>query len=186
MPNCDFYAVGQDQRAILEHLLSQGECEIFESYSRYDSELKQFQSLAEFEQHFSITDWHVGATETLYLQLYPRKAKGFLLKEKIALTPRSCQGATFRYRMKGWGLIQLYLEPIRNGRCSHSHTNHNSRKRAEGWWSTIPSLGDPSDWDWKCVESFSRRLNGFIQKIAVCKEGSQLVLPMAAQLLKLV
>ena len=186
MPNCNFYAAGQDHRAIFEFLISQGDCEIFESYSRYESELKQFYSITDFEHYFSIIDWNVGPKETMHLQLYPKNAKGNLLKQRIALKPSSCDGATFRYRMQGWGLVQLYLEPIPHSRYSESHTNHNSRKRAEGWSDLIPELGDPADWDWKCVESFSRRLNRFIHKMAVRKVGSSSVLPQASQLLKLV
>ena len=186
MPNCDFYAVGLDHRAILEHLILQADCDLFESSSRADSELKQFHSIADFERHFSITDWRQGAIESISLLLYPRDANGALVKRRINFKPNSSHGATFKFCMEGWGLVQLWLEPIRNGSCSLSNTNHNSKKRAEAWSSTSARLGDPLDWDWKCVESFSRRLNRFIHKMAVCKEGSHPALPMAAQLLKLV
>ena len=83
MPNCDFYSIGQDHRAVLEYLISQADCEIFESYSRYDTELKQFCSVADFEQHFAITDWSLSATESIHLQLYPRDAKGTLIRSRI-------------------------------------------------------------------------------------------------------
>ena len=61
----------------------------------------------------------------------------------------------------------------------------NSRKSADAWSDTISDLGSLADWDWNCVESFSRRLNRFIHKYATCKEDFHPVLPMAALILKL-
>jgi hypothetical protein len=184
MPNCDFYAAGADHKAVLEFVLSQGDSDIYELCSRFDKPLRQFRSLADFEEHFSIVDWAAGAADTIYLQLYPHGAGGSFYSRRIELNPKRCAGATFRYEAQGWGLVQLYLEPPREGRLCESHTNHNSPKRAAAWSNTIRDLGDPSAWDWQRVSSFSRRLNRFIHSIAVAKAGSRVILPYAAELQK--
>ena len=184
MPNCDFYAAGTDHKAVLEFILSQGNSDIYELSSRFDKKLRQFQSLAAFEEHFSIADWETGAAETIHLQLYPHGAGGSFSSRRIDLNPSRCAGATFRYEAQGWGLVQLYLEPPRNGWLGVSHTNHNSPQRAAAWSDTIRDLGDPSAWNWQLVGSFSRCLNRFIHSIAVAKAGSRVILPYAAELQK--
>jgi len=184
MPNCDFYAAGTDHRAVLEFVLSQGAADIYELASRFDQPLRRFRSLADFEEHFSISEWTLGAAEPIHLQLHPRGAKGNFLARRIDLNPKSCKGATCRYEARGWGLVQLYLEPPRNGRLENSHTNHNSQERAIAWATTARDLGDPSDWDWEGVASFSCRLNRFIRSLAVAKTGSRVILAQAAALQK--
>src|SRR5689334_19395898 len=125
MPNCDFYAAGTDHKTVLDYVLGSGDCDVYESYSRFDQSLRQFHSLVDFEEHFSINDWNVGAQQTLSLQLYPRDAGGQVFHEPINLKPEACSGAKIRYHIAGWGLVQLYLEPVLEGRLRASHTNHN-------------------------------------------------------------
>lgn len=181
MPNCDFYAVGDDHRQVLEFLLERGDCDIFELASEFDSPLMQFRCLADFEQRFGIRDWNdAERSESILLQLLPHDCGGSVHIRRIALRPESCGGATFRYDAEGWGLVQLYLESPRSGRLRNSHTNHNSEARAEAWAPIYPNLDSPSKWDWKRVESFSRRLNRFIRGLAVDKDGSRPILSKAA------
>ncbi len=179
MPNCDFYAAGEDHRAVLEFLLHNRSCRILESYSRYEQKVREFESLGDFCEHFQFHDWEAGASETMLLQLYPVSAKGTLVIERIKLSPKHCDGATFRYCATGWGLVQLYLEPVREGRLRPSHTNHNSEKRAAAWQQTCPNLGSTADWDWRAITSFSRRLNHYIRKLSIGKRDSRVVLPQA-------
>jgi hypothetical protein len=189
MPNCDFLAAGPDHRAVLEFVLGQADCRVYELYSEFDQPLFEFRTLADFEKHYSILDWNaLHSRQSMLLQLYPPNASGKFVKHRIALDSRRCKGATFRYESSGWGLIQLYLQsPIkRTGKqwLEASHTNHNSERRARAWESTYPELGPVSAWNWPVVTSFSRRLNRYIHKLAVAKIGSYAVLPFAAQLKK--
>ena len=182
MPNCDFYAAGLDHKSVLEFVVSRSECNIYECYSRFGEQLHQFESLVEIEAHFSINDWGIGAKESILLQLYPRGASGRMVRRRINLDPTKCGGAKFRYSAEGWGLVQLYLEPPRDGQLRPSHTNHNSEARATAWSDTIHDLGAPSDWSWDKVNSFSRRLNRFIRSLGVAKTGSRSILRQAAEL----
>lgn len=184
MPNCDFFAIGTDHRAVLEYIFSQGTCDVYEGYSPGDHPLRQLQSLSDLEKYFAITDWSNELSGGLHLQLYPHGAKGKFVNRRIALKPKYCQGATFRHAAEGWGLVSLQLERFRKGKLQNSHTNHNSPARAAAWAEVVSELGDPADWDWKCVASFSRKLNRFIHSLAVAKRDSYVVLPAAAELQK--
>jgi hypothetical protein len=182
MPNCDFYAAGTDHRTVLDFLLSDGTCDIYELASRFEQPLKQFRSLSEFEEHYAISDWAKGSTETMLLQIYAHGAAGRFVVRRVDLIPESCNGATFRYNGEGWGLVQLYLEPPRERQLHNSHTNHNSPERAAAWSDVTDHIGSPSEWNWARVSSFSGRLNRFIRSLAVAKQGSRPILPDAAAL----
>ncbi len=187
MPNCDFFAAGSDHLAILEFVLGQADCRVYESYSQFDQSLSEFRTIADFESCYSISDWSRSQPrQSILLQLCSANSLGRVLKRKISLDSRRCKGATFRYAAEGWGLIQLYLESPRKRSGQQwleaSHTNHNSEKRALAWESLNPELGPVSGWNWNAVTSFSRRLNRHIHKLAVAKNGSRVILPFAAQL----
>lgn len=180
MPNCDFYAANLDHRAILEWLLANGECDIYELNSRPGMETVLFEKPQDFEKTYQFSEWE-AIPSGMHLQLYVRKAKGSVGHRRIELKHAPPEKA-FRYTTQGWGLIQLYLEAPRKGILQASHTNHNSETRAKNWRDTISDMGEPEDWDWAEVTSFSRRLNTFIRKLAVDKIGSRPILPGANQL----
>jgi len=180
VPNCDFYAYGDDHRRILSYVLENLPCRLFELYSAYDSELVEFSSLEQIASHYNINNWPAGDHASMRFQLLPADACGQVQFTRIQLNSSRCNSATFRYSSDGWGLIQLYLESPRKGQLRQSHTNHNSEKRAAAWAATYPELNPPSDWDWAAVTSFSRKLNRFIRKTAVSKSGSRVVLPAAS------
>ena len=175
MPNCDFYATGSDLKQVIEFVFDELECRVYELSSAPDHELREFSSAGEVlsSEGFGVCK---GTAQSTYLQLWPRNAAGEVTIRKIVLDPKACSGATFRYQIGGWGLIQLYLGGINNNRVIHSHTNHNSEKRALSWASTYDDLGAVSAWNWKEVSRASSKLNRYIRKIAVSKISSRPVL----------
>lgn len=183
MPLCNFWSIGNDHRTLLSHLLAEGKCRILESYSANEKELIEFHSLEDFQERFGYKCWEDELSEPIFLQLYPHDAAGSLQIRQISLRPEKCGGATFRYCSEGWGLVQLYLTAPRKGELQLSFTKHNSEKRAHLWESTYPDLAPVADWNWKAIESFSRRFNRFIQKCSVEVIGSQRVLPSARDFL---
>ena len=159
MPNLDFYATGGDLVEILEHLFESGDCRVFELYSEPGQELVEFHCTNELKDHPYFDHAPPSAQSPfLTLQLYVTDSGGPFRIERVSLDPRHCNGHTFRYCMRGAGLIQLYLGGIRqDGRIVHSHTNHISGKRAIQEALSLEDINDALSWDWKRLESFSRQ-----------------------------
>ena len=178
MPNCDFYALGEDHRLVLDFLLGQCNCNIYELSSDPGREVAQFRTLNDFQSIYAFDDWS-SIPRTMHLQIHSVDAGGSVHQKRINLVNAHSPDSAFRFKTQGWGLIQLYLEAPRKGSLSPSHTNHNSENRATTWRDTIHDMGDPGAWDWKEVAAFSRSLNNFIKKSSIAKEGSRVILPNA-------
>ena len=163
---------------ILDFLLSQCVCNIYELSSEPGREVVKFRDLSDFQTTFGFTDWS-DIPRTINLQIHATCAGGSVHLKRSNLVNATSPEVAFRYKTQGWGLIQLYLEVPRKGMLSPSHTNHNSESRATTWGETISDMGEPNEWDWKAVTAFSRRFNNFIRKSSIAKEGSRVVLPAA-------
>lgn len=169
MPNCDWYGTTNDHRIVLEYVFKQVDLSVWELSSE-NGALRRFHCvddvLGEFDRPYP-----VGGKErdAIYLQMYVEGScvRGFVSRKR--------NGREFA---DGLGMIQLYLQ--RPSRMP-SHTNHNSKKRAENW----DHLGDEDsadDWDFELVTRTSSRLNRFIRKCGEEKLGSRVLLPGAAAL----
>mgnify|MGYP001264901437 FL=1 len=178
MPNCDFLATKSDLEAILGYVFAAGEFTVYEAYSEPEAELRIVDSATELAELYPL-GLCKGTAPSVLLQLVAKNS-GAVTVERIALDPSKCNGKTYRYRSSGWGLIQLHLGGIGPKGLVPSHTNHNSQARALKWASTYPELPSPSTWDWQVVQAASSKMNRFIRKLAVSKEGNRLVLPEAA------
>ncbi len=60
MPNCDFYAAREDNKALLELLFLNGGCRVYESYSHMDAELVEFSSMSDLERHCGLAQTFAG------------------------------------------------------------------------------------------------------------------------------
>jgi len=182
MPNCDFYATPEDHAGLLAWLFEEGTCEVYELASKYEQPLRRFASsdeaLAVFEERYP----DGGKVTSAHLQLYVLGAGPPFVPSRIALNPKACDGATFRYGADGWGLVQLYLQAVGRGELRNSHTNHFSQKAAQRWEPVRLDAGSAVDtWDFKRITAFSSRLNRQIRKRAVGRIGSRVVLPGAVR-----
>ena len=174
MPNCDFYATGNDFRVVLEFVFAQEGWTLVELASQPDHPLRRFEKLDAVLDAFDL------ATGTAYLQLYTPALGGSVVERPITFRPGAMGDAKGRIDAAGWGLIQLYLEGERDGRVGLSHTNHNSEARAHSWEAAYrDELGPVSAWDWAEVNRTSRRLNHYLRRIAASKAGSRPILPEA-------
>ena len=54
MPSIDFYAVTADIRGLIHAILEETDLRIFESYSRYDMELREFRSYDQLSSAFNL------------------------------------------------------------------------------------------------------------------------------------
>ena len=176
MPNCDFYAAGDDVGRIVEFVLRETSCRVFELSSAPGRRLQEFTSVAALaavrkpRQTWPplLTLWPMSANETLRIRRTTFALKG--------------QRRSWREELEGWGLIQLYFSSVQGRSLSPSHTNHNTAARAAKWYPTYPELGKPSAWDFAAVTRESSRINRFIRSLAVDRLGSRIVLPGAAAL----
>ena len=182
MPNCDFYAALEDHAPLLDWLFREGRCEVFESYSEFEQPLAQFASTTEVLKVFERRHTNGRRVDSVGLALYVAGSGPQPIIRHIALNPSSCGGATFRFTLEGWGLISIILQTASDSGLRCSHTNHNSRLRAEKWTQVSDRLGSPDDWDFAKVTSYSARMNREIMKRAVDKVGSRVVLSGAKRL----
>ncbi len=174
MPNCDFYALEADALSVIEFVLEKTDCAVYEHYSAPGQELQRFDSLAALRRVL------VAADSSANFQLYSSSMKGLFRIRKIELDPGRFPVDPWRFESHGWGAIQLQFGGLREGRILHSHTNHNSEKRALAWEATHrDDLGAVAAWDWPEVVRISRALNRFIRRCGVSKTGSRPVLPAA-------
>ena len=135
----------------------------YEDYSSFDSVLKKYKS-AESVQG-AIEQAILNNASSINFAIYYPDSKGYFLEEKKSLDPEKCNGASFRYVASGWGLIHLQID-LRNKPLANVRVTVNSEKRAHAWASSHPKYQDPSEWDWKYVESQARRLIRVLRKCA--------------------
>lgn len=102
---------------------------------------------------------------------------GAVVHRRVDLRPDLFEPGTHRFLFEGWGVIHLQfvfqpLDPLWESRVTC-----NSETRAGTWADTIHDLGNPSDWEWRCVQREYRRLCSIIRRLAVFKIGGAAVLP---------
>jgi len=174
--NVDFFAAGRDQQALLDFLFASTDARVFESYSELDANLREFRSTAELASAFPIgTDAH-GNGYAILLQLWSPSVMSQLNIERFAVDPAACNGHTYRHRIGGGGLMQLYLGGVCGKVVTRSHFGHQSQNRAQTW-----EVGGGIDWN------ALKRLSGKIQyhlrkRMAAAKVRGCPVLPEAFEL----
>jgi hypothetical protein len=176
MPTCDFYALAPDHEVILGFVFSNAEWRLLEAYSAPDQELRTFISATAVMRAFDLN------REPAQLMLYAPEMRGRVTTRQIDLKPGALNSARVRYTVEGWGLVQLLLEPARDGKLRASHTNHNSQTRAARWAPTYSETPEfVAEWDWAAVARISGRLVRHIRSLGVGKTGSRPILPAALE-----
>lgn len=174
MPNCDFYALTEDCREVLDFIFEQPGWVLHELASQNDSPVREFRSVDSIMAAFRFCDTR------LYFLLYAPEMKGKVVHHKVIFQPGAVPGASFRHDTRGWGLVQVYFGFLKpDASLTNCHTNHNSESRALKWAANQTELTDVSGWDWQAVERTSSRLVRFIRKVAPSKQWSRPVLPAA-------
>jgi hypothetical protein len=107
--NLDFFAAEVDQRAVADFRFSSTDVRVFESYSEFDQELREFRSADELSEAYPLGTDLAGNGTAVLLQLWSRSVVAELTITRFAVNPAACNGHAFRYRIDGGGLIQLYF-----------------------------------------------------------------------------
>lgn len=162
----NFFACKTDLLNIFKFILSETDLRIYEHYSEYDKDLREFSSVEEILEAFNLG---VGDLST-HLMLYSPSLKGKLVTRKIIFNSdvQEKKGHTYRYEIAGWGMIQMELEGIHQKSIIASYINCNSQKRAR-WEDNFSKVRSADAWDWKAVTSIFRKLSYYIRKMAIDK-----------------
>jgi hypothetical protein len=88
---------------------------------------------------------------------------GHPVRRTIHLDPKHCPGQKLRYTWDGFGMISLQLYGFEQFQMSRICSN--SQARAQAWAPTYPEWSPPDDWNWKAVESHTRRLQRVLKKV---------------------
>ena len=141
----------------------QGSPVVTQDYAVPGCELMQFVDQPALEQ-FIAAEIAVGRLSANLALHYPDTG-GLAVRERIELNKPAANGATWRYAIGGWGLIQLQLD-LRHPGAVGCRIAVNSAERARTWAKPNDRLGDPALWDWPVVEKHARRLIRVLRKCA--------------------
>jgi hypothetical protein len=174
--NLDFFAAENDQRAVLDFLFSDTDIRVFESYSLFDQDLREFRSTEEIAAGFNLGIDQHGNGAAILLQLWSPSVFDKLTITRISLDAARCNGHTYRYRIDGGALMQLYLGGAHERIVTHSHFGHQSETRAQTW-----GVGDGINW--KSLKTISNRIQYHLRtRLAVAKAASCPVMQQALEL----
>ncbi len=180
--NYNFFADKNDKLQILDFIFNETDLKIYDLGSPFGQEICEYKNVEEIESKFDLENRDKFA---ITFQLWSPRHKGKPLFRRVELDPKRCNGHAFRYATDGWGLIQLYLDGIKNGVLHQSHIGHFSEKGALNWENVNSVNGRVADWDWSEIQKTSRKLKYQIHnKLAVEKLGSLGVLEGADMLKK--
>ncbi|NER11754.1 hypothetical protein SAMN06265375_1112 [Muriicola jejuensis] len=147
---------------LIEYILSDSKTEFYESYSEMEKEIVRINNLFEFQDYFD--NGIANGKVHFGFGIYNPESKGKFFTSKIKLNPKYCDGKTYRYRIDGWAIIFIQLD-LKNGENQiECNVSVNSKKRAENWKSTNPEFGNPELWEWKNVESRTRKIINRLKK----------------------
>lgn len=174
--NLDFFAAEDDVRAGLDFLFSSTDARVFESYSEYDADLREFRSTEELAAVFPLgTDPNSNGSAVL-LQLWSPSVMQDLTIRRFALNPTACDGHTFRHNIEGGALMQLYLGGVCGRVVTKSHFGHQSKARARAW-----EVDDGVNWE--SLKTQSNRIQYHLRtRLAAGKVPGRPVLPQAMEL----
>jgi hypothetical protein len=165
----NFYANKVDKLEILDFIFNETDLQVYDLSSGYGEDICQYKTIKEISSKFNLEKDEFGTT----FQLWTPRHKGKLQFRKIDLEPKRCNGHTFRYATGGWGLIQLYFGGLKNNELKQSHIGHFNEKEALKWEGINNMNGLVSSWDWKEIQTTSRKLKYQIHdKLASRKIGS--------------
>ncbi len=155
-----FDSIGKIVEAIYE-----GNPGVSEAYSALERDIRSFPTKESLTDFISEKLADETKLKTIYCFVYYPGASGVIRKKRIELNPTKCDGATHRYTMEGWGLIQFQLN-ISDREAVTCRFAVNSAKRANNWAGVYPELGSPALWNWPMIEKNIRRLIRVLRKNA--------------------
>jgi hypothetical protein len=141
--------------ALVEAALN-GADRAYEAYSEFEAPTRRFQS-AEDVLTYVLKSRGQGR-RYFDIVVHYEGAGGKIDTHRFDLIPEKCQGAKWREKTEGWGLVSIQLTYQDNGYVK-ARVSANSEKRAKAWEHTLRQrLGPVDAWNWSLVEKHCRRL----------------------------
>jgi len=140
--------------AVAAAIFAKPEPFVAEAYSPPDKEPRRFMGEEELSEYMKAEVSRPRGLAYVFV-VYPDMGGKPVLKT-IHLDPKRCLGQKLRYTWDGWGLISVQL--YGSEQYQMSRVAANSVARANAWARTYPEWNSPDDWNWKAVESHTRRL----------------------------
>ena len=147
--------------AIAEAVFAKPDPFVAEAYSEPDKEPRLFKTASDLANHIkSQIAQPRGSSDVVVV--YPDMG-GHPVRRTIHLDPKHCPGQKLRYTWDGFGMISVQLYGSDQFRMSRICAN--SSARAKAWAPTYPKWSPPGAWNWKAVESHTRRLQRVLKKV---------------------
>ena len=159
--NYSFYADFEDKIDILNFIFNELELKVFDSYSKPEKSIIEYKNTDDI---ISCVDLKNGTEYAQTFKLWHPNFSTDVLIEKINLNPEKCDGHTFRYAIRGWGMIQLSFGGLDKNRLHPSSISHFNEKGALRKETSNHINGKVSDWNWKEISRVSRKLKYHIEK----------------------
>jgi hypothetical protein len=129
---------------------------VSEAYSEFESLTRHFRSADELLAH--VMEARAQGRKYFGVVVHYEGTGGKVSTNRFALVPEKCQGARWREKTEGWGLVSLQLT-YQDDQYVKASISANSEKRARAWEQTLEAtLGPVEAWNWVLVERHCRRL----------------------------
>lgn len=166
----NFFACKTDLLNILQFILTETDLKIYEHHSEYEGKLREFSFVEEIVRVFNIGFDKNGTGFSTNFILYSPSFQGKLVTEKITFDPKFQiqTGHSYRYKISGWGLINMGLGGIYQKIITPSYIGHNTEKRARKWEDIYSKdLGSVDAWDWKAMAKIFAKIQNYIRRMHV-------------------
>ena len=158
----DFYGIKKDKECILDFIFSETNYLVFDHYSNPGEELKQYSSTKEIVENFDLEN---GKQYAVTFGLWNPQDGTKNIIQKVSLDPKYCDGHSFRFRSKGWGIQRLYFGGIQDEFINSSQfIGFNEKGAIEKDLLNADSEKEAHLLDWKLIRSDQRKLKNFIEK----------------------
>ena len=158
MGQINFFGVREDHTAVFDYIFTETNFRVFETYSEFDQDLREFKSVDELLKTFDLgVDGH-GNASSPFICLWSPSIIPEPTFRKINL---KVKGHTFRYVIEGCGLLFILFGGIHGEIITKSKITFFSEKGARKKCGVIPG---PDDVNWEAKKKIVGKLKYHIQK----------------------
>ena len=167
MAQLSFFGAREDLEQVIDFLFGETDFRIFELYSEFGEELREFTTFHELDEVLNIGRDEHGNSYAALLSLWSPSVMRRPPITRVRLDPKYCNGHTFRYTLGNSGTIRLYFGGRYRRVITKSYLGHAAQRGAQS----------------KALSKLSNRVSYHIsRRLAVAKVPGRPVLAAAYQL----